>query len=371
MLWLSFSLVLMVFGLWISGLALAGALPFSRPPRAPGARLRLRVFVAAHNEERVIADVVRSVRQCDYPQHLVDVVVIADRCTDRTGEVAAAAGARVVFRESGPAGKSAVLRHGFSVVGFDDVDGVVVLDADNAVSAGFLAAVSEALASGRDYCQAYIRPAGRRNWVSRGYWLMSAYMHLLQRGRALAGLPVMIGGTGFAVRSDALRDVPMDTCSLVEDFEYAWMLTAAGRRGAYLSAVWTDDEKPTSLRVSWRQRLRWARGGWQAIVRILPQWRRLSLPARVDLLSFVAMPLFSVPLAVGLARFGVPYLLEYWRETIVTGALVVLAARLPLRALLDGLWFPVISLTQVPVVIWSMLTWRNLEWKRTPHVGRG
>ena len=49
-------------------------------------RLRL---LSAHNEENVIGHMVESLRLLDYPNHLYDIFVIADNCTDNTAQAAA------------------------------------------------------------------------------------------------------------------------------------------------------------------------------------------------------------------------------------------------------------------------------------------
>lgn len=52
-------------------------------------------FIAAHNEEAVIANLVKSIKDQDYPSELIDVFVVADACTDNTAQAAREAGAIV------------------------------------------------------------------------------------------------------------------------------------------------------------------------------------------------------------------------------------------------------------------------------------
>ena len=59
---------------------------------------RFAVLISARNEENVIATLVNSIHHQDYPQELIDVYVIADNCTDKTGEEAEKAGAIVFIR---------------------------------------------------------------------------------------------------------------------------------------------------------------------------------------------------------------------------------------------------------------------------------
>ena len=53
------------------------------PPKAKKLH-RYAFFIAAHNEEAVIANLVRSIKDQDYPSELIEVFVVADACTDNT-----------------------------------------------------------------------------------------------------------------------------------------------------------------------------------------------------------------------------------------------------------------------------------------------
>ena len=71
-------------------------------------------FIAAHNEEAVIANLVKSIKDQDYPSELIDVFVVADACTDNTAQAAREAGAIVYERNDlSRKGKSWVMDYGF------------------------------------------------------------------------------------------------------------------------------------------------------------------------------------------------------------------------------------------------------------------
>ena len=61
-------------------------------------RHRYAFFIAAHNEEEVIGNLVRSIKAQDYPADLIETFVVADACTDNTAEEARRAGAIVYER---------------------------------------------------------------------------------------------------------------------------------------------------------------------------------------------------------------------------------------------------------------------------------
>ena len=57
---------------------------------------RFLVLVPAHNEEKVIGDIIRNLDAMDYPRELYDYYIIADNCTDSTAETARSLGAKVI-----------------------------------------------------------------------------------------------------------------------------------------------------------------------------------------------------------------------------------------------------------------------------------
>ena len=53
------------------------------------------VIIAARNEELVIGQLIKSIKNQKYPDKLIDIFVVADNCTDNTARVAKQAGAIV------------------------------------------------------------------------------------------------------------------------------------------------------------------------------------------------------------------------------------------------------------------------------------
>src|SRR5205807_4822375 len=67
-------------------------------PSDAAPRHRFAVLVPAHNEELLIGRLLDNLQQLDYPSDLFEICVVADNCTDRTAELARAAGATVYER---------------------------------------------------------------------------------------------------------------------------------------------------------------------------------------------------------------------------------------------------------------------------------
>ena len=93
---------------------------------------RVAVIVAAHNEETVIERRVENLLALDYPRELLEVVVTSDASTDRTEELAEAAGARVIRNPRGgkvAAQDRAVRETESEIVAFSDANATWAPDA--------------------------------------------------------------------------------------------------------------------------------------------------------------------------------------------------------------------------------------------------
>lgn len=62
-------------------------------PHGPAKDNRYAVLICARNEQRVIGDLIASLRGQTYSQSLLSIFVLADNCTDDTAMVARVAGA--------------------------------------------------------------------------------------------------------------------------------------------------------------------------------------------------------------------------------------------------------------------------------------
>ena len=121
------------------------------PPKAKKLH-RYAFFIAAHNEEAVIANLVRSIKDQDYPSELIEVFVVADACTDNTAQLAREAGA-VVYERNDLArkGKSWVMDFGFDRILNeypDTFEGYFIFDADNVISRDYVSKMNDAFDQG-------------------------------------------------------------------------------------------------------------------------------------------------------------------------------------------------------------------------------
>ena len=105
----------------------------------------ISVIIPAHNEEKYVARCIRSVRAAakEYGGE-VETIVVCNRCTDKTAEIAAAHGARVLYNEDRCIAN--VRNDGiFAAAG----DIVVTIDCDNRMTKGTLKEIAALLETGK------------------------------------------------------------------------------------------------------------------------------------------------------------------------------------------------------------------------------
>ena len=236
---------------------------------------RYGVLIAARNEDKVIAQLIESVRAQDYPADLVDIFVVADNCTDRTAEVARAAGA-VVFerRDTYAVGKGYALNFLLKSIGEqyggDAYEGYFVFDADNVLDEHFISEMNKVFDSGYEVITSYRNSKNfGDNWISAGYslfFLREAAQ--LNRPRMMLGTSACVSGTGFLFSNALLkRNGGWKHFLLTEDFEFTVDCILNDVPVAYCENAIIYDEQPTKLGQSFAQRARWIRGYLQVFGR--------------------------------------------------------------------------------------------------------
>ena len=105
---------------------------------------QISVIIPAHNEEKYIERCIKSIQEsAEEFGGSVEVIVVCNRCTDRTAEIAKKNGANVMFNDERCIAK--VRNEGISAA---DGEIIVTIDADNRMTKGALSEISDLLASG-------------------------------------------------------------------------------------------------------------------------------------------------------------------------------------------------------------------------------
>lgn len=232
------------------------------------------LIACAHNEERVIAQLVDNLRRLHYNDALYDIYVVADNCSDKTAEVARKAGALVHerFSETGK-GKGFALAWMFDRLFKLDkqYDAVCVFDADNLVHPDFLKEMNSRLCNGERIIQGYMDAKNPTDtWVSGvfaiSFWIVN---HVWSLAKYNMGLSCCLGGTGMCFDTEVLKRYGWRATCLTEDMEFTIQAMMEGIPTTWAHDAIIYDEKPLTFKQTWNQRKRWSQGHFDVADRYL------------------------------------------------------------------------------------------------------
>ncbi|HEY8423179.1 MAG TPA: glycosyltransferase family 2 protein [Clostridia bacterium] len=263
---------------------------------------RYGVIIPARNEEKVIAQLIDSIRKQNYPQDLIDVFVVADNCTDNTAKIAREASAIVYERfDNVKKGKGYALDYVLNKIFEDykdrDYKGFFFFDADNLLTEDFISKMHDAIAEGHKIVTGYRSPKNYgQNWIAAGSGMIYLEQSRLEhRARTKLNSSTHISGTGFYVDYQILKKEggwPYKT--LTEDLEFSHAKVLSGCQIVQCYDAIFYDEQPSTLKDMFNQRIRWVRGNYKCMtmftLKYLKQFFKTGKLAAHDL-NFVLLPI--------------------------------------------------------------------------------
>jgi glycosyltransferase involved in cell wall biosynthesis len=297
---------------------------FYREPRPSSQdELRFLVLVPAHNEERVIGSGLEAIVKDLRPRD--QVLVVADRCTDRTAEIARSFGASVL--ERGPddePGRAAARQAGLEHARALEWDVVLMLDADSVIEPGFCAACERTLASGADAVQARSESGHGRSLAQDAAVAAFTLQGItIPRGRDRLGVSVRLRGTGMAIR----RDVALAhrfRAPASEDLFLTLDLLLEGVRCRHVDVARVRSQGASSWGAFGGQKVRYEAGRMAAAKDYVPRLLRRAIRHRDAACLEAAWWLASPPFAVGalalLVTTAVAAIAGAWAVAAVFGA---------------------------------------------------
>jgi len=356
---------------------------------------RFMAIIPAHNEEKVIANLVNSLKEQNYARELYDIYVIADNCTDQTAKIAREAGA-IVYERFDEKHKT----KGYALQWFlkqkieEDApyDAFCIFDADNIVDKNFLKAMNKKLCQGEEVVQGYRdikNPSD--SWITAGYaifyWTMNRFYHL---ARYNLGLSPLINGTGFMVKFSVIKPEGWQTNTLTEDIEFSLKRIIAGKKLGWATDAIVYDEQPVGFKQSWSQRSRWTVGHIQclneytkSLVLAVKEHKTLmnfdgllyilgSIPMFILTLVLLALN-FIMYLGDGMSTADLignmlRYIVPTFFVPIGTGIMIMILEKKPVRPMLKGLVFYPLFLGSWLAINFKCLFKRDTKWEKIEHV---
>src|SRR3954468_17704128 len=216
------------------------------------------VIVAAYNEEDSIERRIANLRELDYPAELLEIVVTSDASSDRTEELAAAAGARVISNPRGgkvAAQDAAVRATEAQVVAFSDANARWAPDALRKLVRN-LADPGVAYVCGRLRLET---PDGSNK--EGVYW---RYELVTREGESRLGSVTAGNGAVYALRRSDYAEVDP---RFGHDLSLPYLVVQRGRRAVYEPEALAF-ERPTPTNESeYRRKVRMFEHAWLIVLR--------------------------------------------------------------------------------------------------------
>jgi hyaluronan synthase len=346
-------------------------------------RPSVSVIVPAFNEEDGIIGTIESCLAVDYPEPLLEVIVINDGSTDRTWERILEAKRRYpnvyaidLGRNYGKRGAMAegIRRAGGEILMFVDSDSYLERDAVTAIAQPFVDDRVGAVVG-----HAYVRNADV-NWITKMQQVRyySAFRVIKGMESLLSGTVTCASGCCAAYRASVIR--PM-----LDEWEFQTFLgrpatfgddraltnrVLARHRVVYQSSARADTVVPTTLRKFFRQQLRWKKSWLRESLYVVRRFWRKNPVAALFTYASIAFPFFApfVVLHAVAGRILEGNLSAVWFYLIGTYAMALLYSLFYAFKRQDGMWHHGMTFVLVYMCFlvfqtyWAIATMRDTRW---------
>lgn len=228
--------------------------------KIPRGYSKILVLVPAYKEDEVILNSTyrNMLARFDYPKSYFDIVVIADQLKEVTQHKLRQYGAKVHVVKFDKSTKVKSLQSALQKYN-KGYDGVVILDADNIMHAGFLPKANQLLQSGYRVVQGLRKAANEQNTIALLDGLSEhANTKMLCQGANRMGLSSKLSGSGMLFHFDLFKSV-ITQCKAVGGFdkELELKLTYMKEFIQFTPLLVVEDQKVCSQEAFTKQRGRW------------------------------------------------------------------------------------------------------------------
>ncbi len=296
----------------------------------------ITLFIAAYNEEEVVAEKMANTYGLDYPKDKLKILWVIDGSNDSTMERLKAYDAIVVLHEPGRRGKTAAINRGMEFVAtplvvFCDANSILNRQALKIIVGLFMNS-SVGCVSGEKRI-AVEEGDGVSSKGESAYWKYESFLKSLDSRFYSA---VGAAGELFAIRRELFEPMPEDT--LLDDFMLSMRIAQKGYRIAYTPDAYAVERGSLNIEEEAKRKKRIAAGGIQSIIRLAPllnifKYGRLSflyVSHRVLRWSITPFALFALlplslllALVVGDASFSEFYCLLFVLQVLFYVAAIV------------------------------------------------
>ncbi len=298
-----------------------------------GTKHRFLVLFPAYKEDRVIVEAVTDFLRQEYPKDKYDIAVVSDQMQPGTNEQLLRLPIRLLIASYENSSKAKALALAIDSTAEQDYDMVVIMDADNQATPGFLDELNRAYASGQRAIQAH-RKAKNLNTDTAVLDAVSEEINnsIFRLGHNALRLSAALSGSGMAIDASWFREHVKKLETAGEDKELEALLLKQHIFIDYLNHVPVYDEKVQKKENFRHQRKRWIAAQFDALMNALP-----DLPAALSngnwdycnkILQWMLLPRSVLLAALGLLTLLVTLLspwasIKWWALCLVLFLILV------------------------------------------------
>ena len=329
-------------------------------------------IISARNEEQVIANLIESIKQQDYPTDKYKIYVIADNCLDNTASIAKEHGAIVIERHNTQKiGKSYALDEilKYAINDEERIEAFIVFDADNVVDKNFTKEMNKAFDAGNIIATSFRNSKNYgSSWVASGTGMtFFRECRVMHRMRSRLNMTTYVSGTGFLVSKQIIiENGGWVNHLMIEDVEFSIDEWLKGYKVAYVADAIMYDEHPKNFKDSFKQRMRWCKGNHQCFhkfhFKLFKNGFKRPSYSNIDLYAHT-FP--ASVLSLGWLGFVLP--LSYGIYAIVADVPFNIYFEAAVRPLIDSIIFSVLY-TLVVATIVTILCWKDIKAKASKKI---
>ena len=225
------------------------------------------VLIPARNEDKVISNLLDSLKNQSYPKELFDVYVIVESKLDPTIKIAKKYGYNVFIRKDlvGKRTKGYALNEVYQDIVKKNLqyDSFLIVDADNILSKHYLSLLNDCKNQGYKVGMGYRNfTNSNKNWISACSATLFAFMNqFTSKGRSRLFKKIILTGTGYFIDKDIIDDIGEWIFNgMTEDVELTCYCYYHNIPMNYYPIAQYYDEQPTDFKTVHKQHVRWVWG---------------------------------------------------------------------------------------------------------------
>lgn len=234
---------------------------------------KILVVIPAHNESLQIKDSIRAIKKSNYPKNFIDIILLNDRCTDNTRQIALEEKIKIYNLDNHEQSKGGILRS-FCLQYMNEIDNYdyfCIIDSDTLIDPNFFNAANIELKKGHEIVQGQINSIKyNENNVSYFMSFLQLIINSFMNYQSKLKKPVIISGKGLLISPKVLKKIEWDAKILIEDVDFSFNALLNGYSIYYCPQMKVETKQPYTFLDMWIQQRRWTSGQKQIIKKYNP-----------------------------------------------------------------------------------------------------